>query len=230
MTSDTLRVIESDSLIETLKKAKGDGYTLLLDITAIDNLYKSHPPLTRFELVYILRHENFKDLLVYKVPVKDPDVGVESVSSLYASADWAEREVFDQYGIHFENHKMLKRVLNHNEFIGHPLRKDYEITKGQYCTVSQDMMDEMEPLLEARSLDMNKDDLMIVNLGPSHPASHGTIRTLAALDGEKIVAAASEIGYLHRGFEKSCENHNYNQIFPYTDRLNYCSALMNNIA
>jgi len=230
MTSDTLTVIESNILIETLKKAKEDGYALLLDITAIDNLHKSHPPMTRFELVYVLRHENFKDLLVYKVPVKDPEEGVESASSLYASADWAEREVFDQYGIHFKNHKMLKRVLNHMEFKGHPLRKDYEITKGQYCTVSQDMMDEMEPLLEARNLDADKDNLMIVNLGPSHPASHGTIRTLAALDGETIVAAASEIGYLHRGFEKSCENHNYNQIIPYTDRLNYCSALMNNIA
>ena len=67
-------------------------------------------------------------------------------------------------------------------------------------------MDEMKPLLDERNLDMNKDDLMVVNLGPSHPASHGTIRTLCALDGEKIVAAACEIGYLHRGFEKSCEN------------------------
>jgi len=89
---------------------------------------------------------------------------------------------------------------------------------------AQDLMDEMKPLLDARNLDMNRDDLMIVNLGPSHPASHGTIRTLTALDGETIVAAAAEIGYLHRGFEKSCENHNYNQIIPYTDRLNYCSA------
>ena len=230
MTSDNLTVIQSDQLLETLKQSKEEGYTLLLDITAIDNLHKSHPPMTRFELVYVLRHENFKEVRVFKVPVKDPDIGVETVTALYASADWAEREIYDQYGIHFQNHMMLKRVLNHEEFVGHPLRKDYEITKGQYCTVSQDMMDEMVPLLKRKKLDLDKDGLMIVNLGPSHPASHGTIRTLCALDGEKIVAAASEIGYLHRGFEKSCENHNYNQIIPYTDRLNYCSALMNNIA
>ncbi len=222
---------ESGDLLAALKKARDEeGYTLLLDITAIDNLYKSHPPLTRFELVYVLRHSNFKDTRIYKVSVADPKIGVETVSGLFASADWAEREIYDQYGIHFQNHKMLKRILNHEEFVGHPLRKDYEITKGQYCTVSQDMMDEMQPLLEERDLNIEKDELMIVNLGPSHPASHGTIRTLVALDGEKIVAAASEIGYLHRGFEKSCENHNYNQIIPYTDRLNYCSALMNNIA
>ena len=229
--SDTLILIKSTALLETIKKAKEElGFTLLLDITAVDNLHKSHPPLTRFELVYILRHENFKELIMYKVPVEDVTIGVESIAAIFSSADWAEREIFDQYGIHFKNHKMLKRLLNHNEFEGHPLRKDYEITKGQYCTTAQDLMDEMKPLLKERDLDMIKDDLMIVNLGPSHPATHGTIRTLAALDGEKIVAAANEIGYLHRGFEKSCENHNYNQIIPYTDRLNYCSALMNNIA
>ena len=206
------------------------GFTLLLDITAIDNLNKSHPSSTRFELVYILRDSSFKETKVIKVAVEDPQDGVQSISSLFSSADWAEREVYDQYGIHFKNHKMLKRLLNHNEFVGHPLRKDYEITKGQYCTTSQSLMDEMLPLLDERKLNLQDDNLMIVNLGPSHPASHGTIRTLAALDGEKIVAASCEIGYLHRGFEKSCENHNYNQIIPYTDRLNYCSAIMNNIA
>jgi NADH-quinone oxidoreductase subunit C/D len=87
----------------------------------------------------------------------------------------------------------------------------------------------MKPLLDARGLTCKDDGLMVLNLGPSHPASHGTIRTMVALDGETIVAGASEIGYLHRGFEKSCENHTYNQIIPYTDRLNYCSAIMNNI-
>ena len=223
--------LESGTLFSTIKHAKETlGFTLLLDITAVDNLNKAYHSPSRFELIYILRHETFKELRIYKVAVEDEELGVESISSLFGSAEWAEREVYDQYGIHFQNHPMLKRLLNHNEFVGHPLRKDYEITKGQYCTTSQDLMDEMKPLLDARNLDMNKDDLMIVNLGPSHPASHGTIRTLAALDGETIVAAAAEIGYLHRGFEKSCENHNYNQIIPYTDRLNYCSALMNNIA
>ncbi len=223
--------LKSEKLFDGLREAKEEkGFTLLLDITCVDNLNKAYPSSTRFELIYILRHREFQNTIVYKVSILDEKVGVDSISALFSSADWAEREVYDQYGINFKNHKTLKRLLNHNEFVGHPLRKDYEITKGQYCTTSQDLMDEMKPLLDERNLDMNKDDLMVVNLGPSHPASHGTIRTLCALDGEKIVAAACEIGYLHRGFEKSCENHNYNQIIPYTDRLNYCSAIMNNIA
>jgi NADH-quinone oxidoreductase subunit C/D len=203
---------------------------MLLELTAVDNLHLPRPPAHRFELIYIFRHSDFAQTLGLKVPVSDMQNGVESVSGLYDAANWMEREVWDQYGIAFTSHPVLKRVLNHMQFQGHPLRKDYEITKGQYCTETQDMMDEMKPLLEERGLDIERDKLTILNLGPSHPASHGTIRTLVALDGEKILAGASEIGYLHRGFEKSCENHTYNQIIPYTDRLNYCSALMNNIA
>ncbi|MDO8519115.1 MAG: NADH dehydrogenase (quinone) subunit D [Deltaproteobacteria bacterium] len=69
---------------------------------------------------------------------------------------------------------------------------------------------------------------MLVNVGPSHPATHGALRIQLELDGETIVRAASEIGYLHRCFEKHSENSTYQQVIPYTDRLNYLSALMNN--
>jgi NADH-quinone oxidoreductase subunit D len=69
---------------------------------------------------------------------------------------------------------------------------------------------------------------MEINLGPSHPAMHGTVRMRVELDGETIVRADPEIGFLHRGFQKSCENVTWTQCLPYTDRLNYVSALMNN--
>ena len=69
---------------------------------------------------------------------------------------------------------------------------------------------------------------MILNLGPSHPATHGTVRCIVELDGEKIIKADVDVGYLHRGFEKMCENVNYTQVIPYTDRLNYVSPLINN--
>jgi NADH-quinone oxidoreductase subunit D/NADH-quinone oxidoreductase subunit C/D len=73
-------------------------------------------------------------------------------------------------------------------------------------------------------------DLMPLNVGPSHPATHGCLRFMAAMDGETIVASVEEIGYLHRGFEKMVERGTWQQVVPYTDRLNYCSAIMNNIA
>ncbi len=70
---------------------------------------------------------------------------------------------------------------------------------------------------------------MVVNLGPSHPAMHGVTRAVTTLEGEKIVDMKLEIGFLHRGFEKSCENVTWGQVFPYTDRLNYVSSIMNNV-
>ena len=73
-------------------------------------------------------------------------------------------------------------------------------------------------------------NLMPLNVGPSHPATHGCLRFLTAMDGETIVASVEEIGYLHRGFEKMVERGTWQQVVPYTDRLNYCSAIMNNIA
>ncbi len=70
---------------------------------------------------------------------------------------------------------------------------------------------------------------MVLNLGPSHPAMHGTLRVLVELEGETILHAIAEIGYLHRGFEKSAEKGTYTKVIPFTDRLNYCSAILNNI-
>jgi len=72
-------------------------------------------------------------------------------------------------------------------------------------------------------------DHMLLNMGPSHPATHGTVKFLLTLDGETVVDMTVEVGYLHRGFEKMCESVTYSNVFPYTDRLNYCSAIMNNI-
>jgi len=72
-------------------------------------------------------------------------------------------------------------------------------------------------------------DHMVLNMGPSHPATHGTVKFLLVLDGETVVDLKVEVGYLHRGFEKMCESVTWTNVFPYTDRLNYCSAIMNNI-
>ena len=74
------------------------------------------------------------------------------------------------------------------------------------------------------------DEHVIVNIGPSHPATHGTIQIVAELDGERIIRSDVHCGYLHRGFEKECESHTWHNLIPYVDRLNYCSALINDFA
>ena len=89
----------------------------------------------------------------------------------------------------------------------------------------------MEPLdqdLEEGELELPADP-MSLNMGPSHPAMHGTVRIVLELSGESILKADVQIGYLHRGFEKMCERGTWNQVYPYVDRLNYVSPLINNV-
>ena len=224
-------LVDSKDLRATLLRLKKDeDFTILLDMTAVD--YSKFPDSTpsRFAVVYVLRSSDFKKETTVKAFVSDETLSVDTVSDIFPSANWAEREAYDQYGVIFLNHPNLKRVLNHKQFIGHPLRKDYKITQGQICTETEDLMDEMLPLLKSKGYtDEEIADLMLLNVGPSHPASHGTIRNFVALEGETIAACVTEIGYLHRGLEKACEHHTYSQVIPYTDRLNYCSAILNNI-
>lgn len=230
--------VDEERVYLTIRDKFIDGYKYLLDITAVDyEEFEDTIHVEQFAVVYTLRSSDFKKVIVLKSYIKNLEV--LSITDMFSGANWLEREVYDQYGIRFKNHPNLKRVLNHKEFEGHPLRKSYPITKGQWLHETDDLHDEMNIKLASKDVvcsledgsysECNK-DLMFLNIGPAHPASHGTIRTYVALDGETIDAAVTEIGYLHRGFEKSCENHTYSQIIPYTDRLNYCSAISNNIA
>ena len=79
----------------------------------------------------------------------------------------------------------------------------------------------------------NLDDIgekMVLNMGPSHPATHGVLRLVLEMDGETITKATPDVGFLHRGDEKIAENMQYNQFVPYTDRLDYLAPLANNVA
>lgn len=230
--------VQPDALEATLGKLKNDpqfGCSLLLDVTGIDFLTYPEPQPTRFVVVYILRNPASGLQVQVRVPVADPDTGIPSATKLWGSAIWGERETYDQYGIRFQGHHDLRRILNHWQFVGHPLRKDYDILQGQICFETDPLEKEIKARLKHKGIDDTSmaelhTEIMYLNMGPAHPATHGAIRILNALDGETILANVNEIGYLHRGFEKTAENRTYNQVVPLTDRLNYCSALMNNIA
>ncbi len=99
---------------------------MLADLSAVD--YLGQTP--RFEVVYHLNSLERNVRLRVKVPVNEGEE-VESVTSLWQIANWLEREVWDMFGIRFSNHPNLKRILMYDEFEGHPLRKDYPITKRQ---------------------------------------------------------------------------------------------------
>ncbi len=212
-----------------LKDAPGMRFDMLTELTVVDccELHDGD----RFDVVYLLHSLDRKERVGIKCAVPEDDCEIDTVSDLYRNADWLEREAWDQYGVVFRNHPNLKRLLNHVEFVGHPLRRDYNIYKGQWLSEADDLTDELDRRhrLDPKSIDKDR-ETMTLNLGPSHPAAHGALRNLVELEGETILYCIPEIGYLHRGFEKSAETHPYNQVVPYTDRLNYCSALMNNVA
>ncbi len=97
----------------------------------------------RFELEYTLYSVEDDCRVRVRVRVPETDMDVPTASNLWQSANWAEREAFEMFGFNFVGHPCLKRLLTHHEFEGHPLRKDYPVMGGQWCTVTSDLTDEM---------------------------------------------------------------------------------------
>jgi len=103
------------------------GYDMLVDLTAVDY----HPRRPRFEVVYHLMNVTTHERLRVKVQLEESHLHIASITTLYPIANWLEREVWDMFGVKFEGHPSLKRLLLYEEFQGHPLRKDYSKTKRQ---------------------------------------------------------------------------------------------------
>ena len=218
-------VVPKEQLVDAMEKLRADfGFNFLMDVCGVD--WPERQP--RFDVVYHLLNKELNRRLRVKVAVGEGE-SVASMVPVWPGANWFERETFDMFGIRFEGHPDLRRILCHEEFVGHPLRKDYPADKIQ--PMSGEPLEHSFERDRERLMKKYDDDLMWINIGPAHPATHGTLRFMAVVDGgETIKEMDSEIGYLHRCFEKMCETHNYNQIIPYTDRLNYCSAPINNNA
>ena len=206
---------------QDLKTNPETRFDLLLECFGMD--YPERDP--RFEAVYHLYSIPHRRRLRLKVPLPEDDPTVPSVHPVWKAADWFEREMWDHFGFRAEGHPDLRRILCHEAFQGHPLRKDYDPARRWICTEK----DLYKPKLEVPPREDDMFERMTINIGPSHPAMHGTFRLTAVLDGEVIVASDVEIGYLHRCFDKMSETHTWQQVIPYTDRLNYCSAFINNV-
>ena len=243
--SATVSPERTASFLKRLRDDDSMRFDMLVDIVGIDAQALTPSVPDRFQVVYVLSSTVFGYRLCVKVHLPAEDPTLPTITSIFAVADWLEREVFDMFGIVFEDHPNLKRLLNFRGFVGHPLRKDFPIQGRQAIPESEDLLDEMKVRLARRNRSLNTvrveeygnageesgdgADPFIVNLGPAHPIVHGILRLQLAVEGETIIAAVPELGYLHRGVEKSAENGTYHQVIPYTDRLNYASPMMNNI-
>lgn len=209
------------ALFRVLKES--GRFDFFMDVTCVDHLPQMAGRTRRFDVVYHMFSSKTYSRLRVKTQVGDGET-VATISNIYKAANWFEREAWDMFGVVFEGHPSLTRLLTHHEFKGHPLRKDYDADHQQHCSSALPLH-----FVDDATFKPGDRQLVPLNIGPSHPATHGTLRVMAEIDGETIARANVELGFLHRCFEKMAETHPYNQVIPYTDRLNYCSAPINNI-
>jgi NADH-quinone oxidoreductase subunit C/D len=229
------------ALLRHLKTGVPNPYRTLYDLTTIDERVRSHrqgQPESDFTVVYhLLSYDRNEDIRI-KVPLKGEYPSLPTITALWKSADWYEREAWDMFGVKFDGHPHLKRILMPPTWKGHPLRKDHPARATEMGPFRlPDEKEEAEQMaLQFRPEDwgMQREtedtDFMFLNLGPQHPGTHGLIRFILQLDGEEIADAVLDIGYHHRGAEKMAERQSWHTYIPYTDRVDYLGGVMNNLA
>lgn len=161
---------------------------------------------------------------------------IHSVSSLWKVANFQEREAYDLVGIKFIGHPDMRRFFLRNDWVGHPLRKDYDanpdlnpirLTDEEHEDDTRSFqLDENGKVVEVPGKVFEANDY-VVNIGPQHPSTHGVMRFRTAIDGEIVKKVDVVSGYIHRGIEKLCEGLTYPQTLHFTDRMDYMSAHQN---
>ena len=236
--------VSKDKLADILHYLKSEisgPYPMLYDLTAIDERVRYHrqgQPPSDFTVVYhLLSFARNEDVRI-KVALSGKQPSLPSITNTWPAANWYEREAWDMFGVNFENHPHLRRLLMPPTWEGHPLRKDHPARAtemGEYRLPDDKQDKEQEALRfvpEEWGMKRSSDDtdFMFLNLGPNHPSVHGVFRVVLQLDGEEIVDAVPDIGYHHRGAEKMAERQSWHTYIPYTDRIDYLGGVMNNLA
>ncbi|MEE8573337.1 MAG: NADH dehydrogenase (quinone) subunit D [Gemmatimonadota bacterium] len=247
ITIEPARVHEALSFLKT---DAGQSYDLLLDVMGADP--GGDLVIQVWYQLWSMEHGHMLRLLAL---LPRSELSVQSAADLYAAADWLEREVYDMYGVHFEGHPDLRRILmpeNYDE--GFPLRKDFPL-RGRFTRSEQvrralnrstedvyareelalagvlevEASADLGPEERQEAADGLAGQKMVINMGPQHPATHGVLRLVLQLDGETVVRCIPHIGYLHTGIEKTCEYREWNQVIPYTDRMDYLAPMLYNV-
>ncbi len=230
------RLIEVLSFLRQVSKP----YVMLYDLHGVDERLRTQRrglPSADFSVFYhLMSLERNSDVMI-KVALSEGDLNVPTATSIWPNANWYEREVWDLYGITFNGHPHLSRLLMPPTWQGHPLRKDYPARATEFDPFSlsaakQDLEQEalrFKPEDWGMKRGREHEDYMFLNLGPNHPSAHGAFRIILQLDGEEIVDCVPEIGYHHRGAEKMAERQSWHSFIPYTDRIDYLGGVMNNL-
>ncbi len=233
--------VKPEQLVALAEFAKSDPklqYEAIVDVSSVD---RSDLPAdgARFHTVYQLRSYARKQHLMVVCPADEGgDPEVPSLAGVYKGAIWPEREVWDLMGVRFAGHPDHRRIMMPESWPNHPLQKQVPVG-GEEVPFTLTWSDpEFESfgkqVMAAESLPpvvppgMSREN-MIINMGPHHPSTHGVLRLVVELDGETVVNVDPDLGYLHSGFEKTGENKRYKDFVYYTDRMDYLSAMSNNL-
>ncbi len=185
--------------------------------------------------VYYLTNTDTQEVIHVKVTAPDREQPrLHSVVDLWPVANFQEREVYDFFGIVFIGHPDMRRMFLRNDWVGYPLRKDYDPATNPLRLEDETNEDYTCRWVEDENGKVKKvdgkvfeDDEYVVNVGPQHPSTHGVMRYRASLDGEVVKKIDVVSGYIHRGIEKMCEDLTYPQMLLYTERMDYMAAHIN---
>lgn len=202
----------------------------------------------RFEVIYHFLSLPHGKRVRVKARLTEDNPTIASIAGIWQGANFLEREVYDLMGIRFSGHPDLRRILMPEDYDeGYPLRKDFP-AEGKGWRSRFDFLPRLdEPVGEwseqevpedqrhqfmagDRPQDQKRTTELLLNMGPQHPSTHGVLRVVLELDGERVSKAIPDLGYLHRGVEKLAEGLTYMQVVPHTDRLDYVCAMTNNYA
>lgn len=215
------------TVAETLKKAGYDWLACVVGEDWGDAL----------GCTYYIKSTSDYSMVSVKVTTTDRENPMlHSVYDVWEIARLEEREVYDFYGIKFINHPDMRRLYLRNDWVGFPLRKDYDENpeinpirlyheKTDDTTVTY--VEDAEGNVTEKTATIFSPEEFVVNIGPQHPATHGVLRFRTSLDGEEVKKIDLYCGYIHRGVEKLCEKLTYPQTIHFYDRMDYFSALPN---
>jgi len=218
-------------VLRFLNSAATPRFQRLDDLTAIDESARrrreSYPD---FTLVYHLLSFDPPARLRLKVPLSGPNPAAETVTDIWPSANWYEREAFDLLGVRFDGHPNLQRLIMPPDWQGHPLRKNYPGRATEMPPYTLADARKNQPLDGGVFVEKSgRQHQLILNIGPHHVSTHGLIRYIVTLDGEEITSMDMDIGYHHRAAEKIAERQTWHQFIPYTDRIDYLAGAANNL-
>lgn len=228
---DTLSV-SAERLIETLAFLKHEAephFEMLFDLSAIDEAGRDGGLTVFYQLLSLSGNADLR--LKVSLPAEVPVL--PSACTVWPAANWYERELYDMFGIHVDGHPNLRRILMPEYWEGHPLRKNhpnratemppYQLPEARYRSIMENYRaeDYREPAEGGEE--------MILNIGPTHPGTHGLLRLVVRLAGEEIRDVRPDIGFHHRGAEKMAERQTYHSYIPYTDRIDYLSGVQNEL-